>query len=404
MADPLPAQPIAPIAPGNKPATVTSVPLLKTLPFPKPAPSPFAGSQRQNQRQRLQAKLQGALNAAILAGPGTSWRTPICIVALPNTNGTGPPCVLASFRPIENHYTASLAKIHAMYAAFQLRETLRAIAAELGPNAAPATVIPTARAYLNPLIMAQAGPLLARAPLDPRSKNPVTLANRLPSYTGFEAATTGSGVTVNFTGAYQQLLNDMITVSSDPAAGQCIHNIGYAYLNGALASAGFFDATSQNGLWLAADYSDFKDWGALTIDTVNDGQASAVATVVQMASLLTQIYLIGGLFYTGTVKDQPDPANPTATANGRARQGMLDLLRKTGSWLTANKTVGFQRFGAKVGLGELKDKTTSVMSEGAILTHTRSARRFVAVWQNFVWGGIDPVARVIDSTLNAFLS
>lgn len=71
-----------------------------------------------------QTELQKALDAAIASGPGAGWRVPICVVALANRDGSGPPCVFAAARCNENHYTASLAKVHAMYAAFQLRETL----------------------------------------------------------------------------------------------------------------------------------------------------------------------------------------------------------------------------------------------------------------------------------------
>jgi hypothetical protein len=395
MADPPPS----PVAAGGKPATV-STPTLKTIPFPAPSPNPFTAG------ATVQAKLQRALNDAITAGPGMAWRTPICIVALPKTDGSGPPCTFATFRPSENHYTASLAKVHAMYAAFQLRETLRAIAAELGSKATTANAISIAKAYLNPLIMAQADPILSKAVQDGRSKHAVTLSNKLPSYTGFEAVSAAGGVTVNFTKKYQNSLDQMIFVSSDDEAGKVVHNIGYGYLIGALASAGFYDPSTKNGLWLAADYSMFADWGALTIDTVNDAKASAVATVIQLGSLLTRLYLVGGLFYTGSVKDQPDPADPTGTAGGRAREEMLRLLNGAGSWMSLVKmTLSFKVFGAKVGLGNLKDGTPNVKSEAVLLKHTATNRNFVAAWQNFVEGplGIDEVAKVIDDTINAFL-
>jgi hypothetical protein len=396
------------IAAGPKVTTVTATAVLSTTPFPAPAANPFTGS------LAAAAKLQGALNAAIAGGPGTQWRAAFCVVSLPNTDGTGPPCVMASFRPTENHYTASLAKVHAMYAAFQLRETLRAIAVELGARATTTNLISLARPYLDPLILAQAGPILRNATLDPRSRSPVTTDKILPSYTGFDivSASAGPGVTVNFTASYQRSLEKMIIESDDAEATTCIHNIGYGYLNGALASAGFFDTSLQNGLWLAGDYSFFANWGALTIDTVNDGKASAVATVVQLANLFTHIYLIGGLLYTGTVKDQPDPADPTATSAGRARRDMFDLLKRvetapsrTGSWTDrGNLTRGFSVWGSKLGVGDLKSGV-SVSSEAAIVIHTASQRRFVVAWQNFVLGrdAFAPVIHVIDNTLATFL-
>lgn len=407
-----------PVAQGSRPAPVTvPTPALTTTPFPAPAPSPFTGS------AAAAAKLQGALNDAIANGPGSGWRAPVCVVSLPNTDGTGPPCVIGSFRPSENHYTASLAKVEAMYAAFQLRETLRAIAVELGTRATPTSFISLARAYLDPLILASARPILNAATLDPRSKNPVTTDKILPSYRGFEVvnASSGPGVTVKFTGAYQRNLEKMIIESEDVDAGTVIHNVGYGYLVGSLASAGFFDTSLQNGLWLAADYSFFANWGALTIDTINDGKASAVATVVQLASLFTHIYLIGALFYAGSVKDQLDPDDPTATQGGRARRDMLNLLSRvetaalrTGSWTDLDPTRssvprGFTVWASKLGVGSLKgsgkNDGPSVFSEAAIVEHTASHRRFVVAWQNFLAGrdNFDPVVNVIDKTLNAFL-
>jgi hypothetical protein len=392
-------QPTARVAPVTTPTTVARAAGLQTIPFPARSANPFTGP------AAVQGKLQRALDAAIAAGPGTSWRAPISVVALSNRDGSGPPCVQASFRPDENHYTASLAKVLAMYAAFQLRETLRAIAMELGPKATAATLIPEARKYLDPLIMAQAGPILAQATLDPRSPQPVLLKHKLPSYTGFEAVAAGAGFTVNFTTAYKNSLGQMIGASSDPDAEICIHNIGYGYLNGALTSAGFFVPATHNGLWLAADYSFFQHWGALTIDTVNDGKASAVCTVAQLAKLFTLLFLFGGLLYTGSAKDQPDPANATATANGRCRTEIFALLSKAGNWMSgATIPLGFTVLGSKLGLGNLKTGA-QVLSETAFIQHTASGRRFVVAWQNFVEGadGVDPVARVIDRTLTAFL-
>ncbi|MCA1849875.1 MAG: serine hydrolase, partial [Acidobacteria bacterium] len=46
---------------------------------------------------------------------------------------------------------------------------------------------------------------------------------------------------------------------NNTAASKCILALGYFYLNGALAQAGLFDAATDTGLWLSADY-DSQDW------------------------------------------------------------------------------------------------------------------------------------------------
>jgi hypothetical protein len=401
------AAPPAPahVTPVSQTATVAPAPTLATPPFPSPSPNPFTGD------ATTQQKLQSNLDAAIASGPGTSWRTPVCIAALPNADGTGSACVVASFRPNENHYTASLAKLCAMYAAFELRETMRAIAAELGANATPTNFIAQAQTYLNPLILAKAGPILAQATLDPHSKAAVSASNKVPSYdTMFTVTAAGSGVAVNFSPGYLGNLQQMISVSSDPDSEACIHGVGYGYLIGALASAGFFDTTTKTGLWLCGDYSFFQHWGALTIDTVNDAKASAVATVSQLVKFLTLLFLSGGLLYTGSVKDAPDASNPQGTAMGRARAGMLALFQSAGSWLTdasfaPSFPLTFSVVGAKVGRGPLK-QGSEVFSEAEILQHKATGRRFATAWQNFVKGsdGFDPIAHVLQNTIEAFLA
>ncbi|MEO7331676.1 MAG: hypothetical protein ABI193_24085, partial [Minicystis sp.] len=103
----------------HKTTIVVPTGALKTPVFPAPYPTKVLTPS---------TKLQNALDKAI--GTGSRWPVPVAIAAL--DEGPMSPHHFASFRGDEVHYSASLMKIVAMYAAFELRKTLRSIAAELG--------------------------------------------------------------------------------------------------------------------------------------------------------------------------------------------------------------------------------------------------------------------------------
>ena len=58
-------------------------------------------------------------------------------------------------------------------------------------------------------------------------------------------------------GKFHDWMRLMLRWSNNTAAGRCVLALGYHYINGALAQAGFFD--SSKGLWLSADYEN-HDW------------------------------------------------------------------------------------------------------------------------------------------------
>jgi len=60
-------------------------------------------------------------------------------------------------------------------------------------------------------------------------------------------------------GKYRDWLRLMLRWSNNEASSNVIVPLSYPYINGLLASAGFFDSTSKNGLWLSADYES-HDW------------------------------------------------------------------------------------------------------------------------------------------------
>lgn len=344
---------------------------LKTAPFPKLYPNPLVPD----------AGLQAALDKAILAGPGKSWRVPVTIVSL-SPDGHRQ---MAQFKGSELHFSASLLKVGAMYAAFELRGVLQSIAAELGPGLSTADLLKAAAAYLDPKITTR---VAAIAEL-----KGVQHSHALPAYAAaFELAPHGPGAaaanTVRFTSAMAENLEKMIAISDNRCAAQCVHASGYGYLNGALADAGFFDPKTERGIWLAGDY--ISQYPYFRIKAVNDGMVAQAATTNQLAHLYALLF-DGHLVSSG------------------ASAEMMALLAKAVAvpeiFIDRAANLNFRVTHTKVGLGPLKAENGgySVYSECSILEHT-SGRKFVAAWQNFVFkDGFEPIAYVVRDTIEEYL-
>ena len=349
-------------------------PGLTTPAFPHTIPTPPVPN----------AKLQGALDAAIAAGPGARSRTPITIVSLED-DGTRP---MANFNGTDLHFSASLLKVAAMYSAFQLRETLRAIAVELGANTSRATLLKEAAAHLDPLIMDKVATI-------PALKG-VKRIHALPQYKRmFEvtASSSGDGFSVDFSKAFvggKGHLERMIAVSDNNSAAECIHGSGYGFLNGLLQSAGFFDSSTNNGIWLAGDF--VGAYPTFRIKSVNDGLVKQATTTLQMASLFTLLHdrlLV-----------------PAASTE------MLDLLAAAVAvpevFIERASDLDFTVTRNKLGVAALKPENggNEVCSEASMLTHDSTGREFVVVWQNFIPGrdGFDPIGHVIRDTIRGFIA
>jgi hypothetical protein len=60
-------------------------------------------------------------------------------------------------------------------------------------------------------------------------------------------------------GKFRDWMRLMLRWSNNEAAGKCIRALGYSYINGLLAAAGFFDKSTKSGLWMSGDYTG-HDW------------------------------------------------------------------------------------------------------------------------------------------------
>ncbi len=184
---------------------------------------------------------------------------------------TGDPALppFAAHNPTDMLYVASLAKIYVLYVAFELqarveRRAKAMIAAGLSTAAAgwQAKVFQQLRTEWQPHLDA-AFPTLPRG--FPKLSEVVALSaagdatfrESTPPLTDAELDVIGEFGAPR--GQFRDWLRLMMRWSNNSAASKCIHALSYPYINGVLASAGFFDQTSKTGLWLSGDYLG-NDW------------------------------------------------------------------------------------------------------------------------------------------------
>lgn len=372
----------------NRPAVPVSP---KTPPFPDRYADPCT----------TDPKLDEALAKAIDAGPGKSWRVAFAIVAL-DPDGKRP---MAQFRGNEEHYAASMIKVAALYAAFELRKVVKAVARELGAAATPQDLLPQIARYMDPLIMARASTLSAFKPV-PGEHGELARANACPQYASVfdvQSASPEPGFTVSFSKAFENHMDQMIKISSNNDAAETIHGSGYGYLNGALASAGLLDASSSTGIWLAGDYAETSyanKYPYFRIDSVNDKRVAQATSVLQFARMYT-LMADGKLVDAASSQEMLEYLHRAVTYQ---HEVWIDRTVENGTPQGGLDPSEFTVTHNKLGVGPLKTNE-SVYSEASILQHNATGRRFVVVWANLVldatvWA---PVAQVVRRTILGYL-
>jgi hypothetical protein len=347
------------------------------------------------------AKLQAALDKAVAAVPGASWRVGIAIAALDKA-GAHP---VAHFHGDREYFGASMLKVAALYALCELRTTLRAVAKELGTNTSKTELLKDAAKHLNPQILAN----LKKLPALKGISNAVAL----PQYTtAFKVDDAGGGTfTVNFADAFAPetgavtrepvgYIEEMIVVSNNTSAARCIHACGYGYLNGALASGGLLEPGAKNlGVWLAGDYLESKaipKYPYFRIDSDNDNEVAQASTALHLTRMMA-------LLDDGTLFDK----------QADARAVMQRVLAKAAAYpeIYINRASGMSDLTVthnKLGVAGLKPKNggNSVESEVSILIHVPTTRRFALTWLNYdveAAGSWDPIGHVVRGTIVEYL-
>ena len=346
----------------------------------------FTGAYANPLASSAHLSMQGALDttrqALSLAGAPNVDNLAMTVVALTGFERTlNHPW--AALRQHEVHYAASMVKIAAMYAAFDLRSSADQLAIARGLTTwaqIEAALVST----FNPEIDVHTpGPIASSPTLGPHDKR------RKPSYSALLQRGSGPDFIVDFTRAQWAAFEDMMVQQHNAGAGVTIHALGYPYLDGKLTDDGFFDGVS-NGIWLAGDY--VQQWPYARIACVNDRDTAQGTTTWQLASLLTLLaddQLVGPL----------------------SSRGMKDLMARAGTFFHSTSPpiwpVGgrFTATHGKVGIGPLKSGRT-VFSESTIVTDNLRDISFVAVWQNVIQGAqtqrqlLEPVATLVEAAIN----
>jgi hypothetical protein len=321
-------------------------------------------------------KLQNALNAAC-AGVTIGGKRPnfgLTIVDLASGSATGTDFASAIWNPNTEHYAASMLKVACLYAAHTLRDLVQRFARARAPKNADA-LFHMLKAELNPLIDVCCPMVRGRAP-----------DVRLPRWGDvFTASGTGAGMSVRFTPGYATSLERMIVPSDNAQAGRCIRGVGYAYLNGLMLQHGFFDDSSQLGVWLAGDFSGSH---VVTIPCDNDKDTKQGTTSEAMA-LLGTVILMGSVLPAASHGDMAELLKKSAHGS--------DSSYFTRNEIT-NKLSGNQVTHGKIGLGPLKSNRNVYSDLNAISDPVGGGGRFVVCYTN-----VDYNPYAIDHVLLVFL-
>jgi hypothetical protein len=142
----------------------------------------------------------------------------------------------------DQRFVASLAKIAAMFAAYRLRENVRAAAREVAA--------------------ANGKELLETITRDWKGVVETAIPSGTPDFPKLDQifmvfGGTGGWV-IHFTDLFSHHMRQMIEHSNNGSAAHCINAIGFQYLNGALEAEGLYEPT-RGGLWLGANYGG-RNW------------------------------------------------------------------------------------------------------------------------------------------------
>jgi hypothetical protein len=204
-------------------------------------------------------------------------------------------------------FAASLTKIAAMYAAFQLQASLQKVpgAGSLSLAALETRLREEWRVELKKNLPAKGA----------RNDFPQLAKIFVPNHAGFP-----------FNATFKKNLENMIGPSKNDAAAYCIRAIGFDYLASALVYGGFYSLADGRGLWLSGDYMPTPDGApAPGVTTIAEpSQRHQVATAAAVTLLMANL-------------GQNQLISETAS---QAMQGMMTnsyAARKLG---TANRVVG----------------------------------------------------------------
>lgn len=302
---------------------------------------------------------------------GVPQDAPVSIAAVVDPTSGSPTFGYAGFRDDEMHYSGSLLKVAAMFAAFQLRQASSDFvltAGDCGSN----VVFGNLKTAFNPDIESSAPRFMTPPPT-------LTESMRVPKYpTIFAApqALASGGCLMSFSSTFAVNLRGMIVPSNNDQASATIQALGYSWINGLLAMVGLFDQNTDVGIWLAGTFN--GAFPAVRVPSVNDGPSAQATTTIDMARLVA-------LLVEGNTLD----SSSTDGISSDMRALLADAQSVgDSSWMTTGARPGYDGLGAgftithsKIGLGPL-NKGGDVASEATLFTHDDTGQGFLVVWQN----------------------
>jgi beta-lactamase family protein len=254
-------------------------------------------------------------------------------------------------------FVASLAKIGAMYAAYQLRSYLREEAADPDNSTKmPEELLPAVEKKLTP----QVESLVPDVPKGHPDLSKIFAARYNFGGTGVVVSFSSTGENDNFLDqshaledpenpspsafprtralGFKERLELMIRWSGNCGACTCISDLGLQYINAALQKAGLFDARSSTGLWLGANYAGSCPGApAGTRSAVGGGRVpvvnkSADNEVFQVATPRSVARLLRAIAELKLVDAE--------SCGGLREMSMQDLLDKRSAWSQTSSPIG----------------------------------------------------------------
>jgi hypothetical protein len=303
------------------------------------------------------------------------------------------------------HYSGSLVKVAALYAAFDLRATARKHAKDnnsLDQNA----FFTSLTSAIDTRIVIQRLKDFGKGLKPDLTK----------IFKGFKD--TGLNK-VEFLDSFQ---TDLDNIGENVNAGRIIRALGYSYINLSMMRGNFFSEATLKGVWLAGDYSQESILKSVRVPVENDivpGGSGQAITTKEMSRMFQLIHTKQGLSHVTDVSEK-------AAGN----KGMHDILITEGSFFFgANTTVNisvppkFSNDCAKVGIGTLGPIGTpgpSVISEGDVMKWSNNAEvtnfntkykrkltgDFALCWQNMYQPNahFDALVRILNTSIQNFLT
>jgi hypothetical protein len=310
-------------------------------------------------------------------------------------------------------YSGSMLKVAAMYAAYQLRAAVN----NLGPSLSDGTdtqIFKQVSDALDPQIRAAVPRITGARGIRPDMLTPnyakvFTITHGTPIKFDFKAGPDDADKERRPASTFWVNLKRMIVGSYNISAMACIRALGYNTINGAIQSAGLFTPLTDNGIWLAGDYS--ATWQVVTVKSDNDGQVKQATTCLDMAKLL--VLINDDNLVQNDVHGHLDTGN--LEMRGLLQQAVHHEHAKS---LLLRASPPFKVLQSKIGVGELKGgtcrddipKDRCTYSEAAVVENS-ARRKFVVVFQNLVlfkahpsdWAdGLRNITKVINETIEAF--